>query len=109
MPFFWTRSFNKSLHYTGNGRGYDRVHIDGNLAEMKFLAYYLKDEKVLAVAGMQRSPDIMVLNEAMRLSQMPKASEIESGAETTVAVLAPTTAAPRPACPPNRPRRTLRP
>lgn len=86
MPFFWTRSFNKSLHYTGNGRGYDRVHIDGNLAEMKFLAYYLKDEKVLAVAGMQRSPDIMVLNEAMRLSQMPKASEIESGAETVESI-----------------------
>ena len=53
---------------------------------MKFLAYYLKDEKVLAVAGMQRSPDIIVLNEAMRLSQMPKASEIESGAETVESI-----------------------
>ena len=74
------------MQYTGSGRGYDRVHIEGSLDELKFLAYYLKGDRVLAAAGLQRTPDLMVLNEAMRLGQMPKASDIESGAATVSSI-----------------------
>ena len=86
VPFFWTRNFNKSLQYTGSGRGYERIHIDGRVDDLKFLAYYLKGDRVLAAAGLQRSPDLMVLNEAMRLGLMPSASDIESGAATVASI-----------------------
>jgi len=52
IPFFWTRFYNKALQYTGFAHAWDEVYIDGSLDELKFLAYYIKDDKVLAVAGM---------------------------------------------------------
>lgn len=31
IPFFWTRNYDKSLHYTGYAENFDDVHIEGNL------------------------------------------------------------------------------
>jgi hypothetical protein len=50
-PFFWTRHYNKSLQFVGHNSSYDEVFIQGNPLENKFLAYYIKDNKVIAVAG----------------------------------------------------------
>ena len=50
-PFFWTRHYNKSLQYVGFASSYDTVHVEGDPLANKFLAYYIKDDKVLAVAG----------------------------------------------------------
>jgi hypothetical protein len=50
-PFFWTRHYNKSLQFVGHSSNYDEVFIQGNPLENKFLAYYIKNNKVIAVAG----------------------------------------------------------
>lgn len=50
-PFFWTRHYNKSLQFVGHNSSYDEVFIQGNPMENKFLAFYIKDNKVIAVAG----------------------------------------------------------
>jgi len=42
------------MQYVGYAKSYDDVHIDGSLEECKFVAYYMKDNKVLAAAGMQK-------------------------------------------------------
>ena len=62
IPFFWTRFWDKSLHYTGHASKYDEVFIDGNLKEQNFIAYYLKDERVVAAAAMNRIPHITIIN-----------------------------------------------
>ena len=51
VPFFWTRHYNKSIQYAGYADEFDEVHVEGNLAEGKFTALYIKDNKVKAVAG----------------------------------------------------------
>jgi NADPH-dependent 2,4-dienoyl-CoA reductase/sulfur reductase-like enzyme len=32
IPFFWTRSFDNTLSFTGYTRGWDQIHIIGDLA-----------------------------------------------------------------------------
>lgn len=40
----------QQLRYCGVGAGFDDIIIDGNLDELKFVAYYVKQDKVIAVA-----------------------------------------------------------
>ena len=87
IPFFWTRNYNKSLQYVGNGDGFKEVHITGDLSERKFVAYYINDrDQIIAVAGMNSGPAILTLFEAMQQNLMPRASDIKSGAETPASI-----------------------
>ena len=67
IPFFWTRNYMKTLQYAGYCREFDEVHIDGSLDEGKFVAYYIKDNKIVAFAGLNCGPSIHILKEAMKL------------------------------------------
>ena len=51
IPFFWTRNYNKTVQYIGFAHEFDEVHIQGDVMENKFLAFYIKNGKVLAIAG----------------------------------------------------------
>lgn len=80
IPFFWTRQFNNSLVFTGVTRGWDDLHIVGNLEEMKFVAYYIRkeDDKVLGAAAMGALNSIQIINEAMKNGVMPNAKTIKN-------------------------------
>jgi NADPH-dependent 2,4-dienoyl-CoA reductase/sulfur reductase-like enzyme len=56
VPFFWTMLCGKGLRYTGYGFGYDDVVIHGDVNELKFVAFYTKGDKVIAVATMNNDP-----------------------------------------------------
>lgn len=80
IPFFWTRQFNNSLVFTGVTKGWDDIHIVGDLAEMKFVAYYIRksDDKVLGAAAMNQLNKIQIINEAMRNGVLPSATKIKA-------------------------------
>jgi len=44
-----------------------------------FLAFYVKDERVLAVAGMNRDREMAAIEELMRLDRMPASTRLRSG------------------------------
>ena len=79
IPFFWTRQYNNSLQFTGVTKGWDDIHVIGDLNEMKFLAFYIRksDDKVLGAASMNMLNKIQIVNEAMRNGVMPNASHIK--------------------------------
>lgn len=52
IPFFWTRLWDRTLSYSGYAVGYDEVIIDGSLKDLKFVAYYAKQDKIVASASM---------------------------------------------------------
>ena len=79
VPFFWTKQYGVSFRYVGHAPGWDDCVIDGDVAGRKFLAYYLKENKVVAVFGVGRDPDLCAAEEAMRLAVMPTAAEVRSG------------------------------
>ncbi len=82
IPFFWTRQYNNSLVFTGVTKGWDDLHIVGDLNEMKFVAYYIRksDDKVLGAAAMNSLNMVQMVNEAMRNGVMPSASTVKNPA-----------------------------
>ncbi|BAU63662.1 putative rubredoxin reductase [Stanieria sp. NIES-3757] len=78
IPFFWSGQYDLKLRYVGHATEWDQVVIDGDLKEQKFLAFYVKDRRILAVAGCGRDRDIAAIAELMRLEQMPNADQIQN-------------------------------
>ncbi|MDY8108378.1 FAD-dependent oxidoreductase [Fulvimarina sp. 2208YS6-2-32] len=50
VPFFWSAQYGP-IHYVGHAESYDDIHIEGDVAEGSYTAYYIKDEKVIAAIG----------------------------------------------------------
>lgn len=78
VPFFWTRQFDAGLLYVGRATSWDRIIYRGDLATHDFLAFYIKDDRVLAVAGMNRDREMAAAEELMRLDRMPAPEQLES-------------------------------
>lgn len=77
VPFFWSGQYDIKLRYVGHAEQWDEIKIDGNLNEPEFLAYYLKDNRVMAVAGINRDREIAAISELMRRQQMPDAVTVK--------------------------------
>ncbi|PPS39574.1 apoptosis inducing factor family protein [Chroococcidiopsis sp. TS-821] len=79
VPVFWTMQFQFPLRYVGHATDWDEIIFDGSLPERKFIAFYVKDERVLAAAGSQRDTEMAAIYELMRLDRMPTATELRGG------------------------------
>lgn len=54
VPYFWTIHYKQRLDYVGHAESWDEIVVDGDLEKPAFLAFYLRNGKVQAVAGWQR-------------------------------------------------------
>ena len=77
VPFFWSGQYDLKLRYVGHAEKWDEIFIDGDLKRQEFLAFYLRDNKVMAVAGIDRDREIAAISELMRLDKMPDARSIK--------------------------------
>ena len=87
VPFFWTRQFDAGLIYVGHAPAWDEIIYQGEVSSCDFLAFYLKDERVLAVAGMNRERDMAAVEELFRLDRMPPPARLKERATDFVALL----------------------
>lgn len=69
VPFFWTVLLGKSIRYTGYAEGYTEIIFKGKVEERKFLAFYIKDEKVVAGASFMFDPLVARLAELLAAGQ----------------------------------------
>lgn len=58
VPMFWTIQYGQQLDYIGHASGKDDLVIRGDLDARDFIAYFLRDGKVSAAAGMGRDRDM---------------------------------------------------
>jgi len=58
VPFFWTIHFMKRLDYAGHAERWDEIVVDGDLEKPEFLAFYVQDGVVRAVAGWDRDREM---------------------------------------------------
>ncbi|XP_067306716.1 apoptosis inducing factor mitochondria associated 4 [Pseudorasbora parva] len=65
VPYFWTMLLGKSIRYTGYGEGYTDIVFKGSTEERKFLAFYIKDEEVVAAASLNFDPAVASLAEML--------------------------------------------
>jgi NADPH-dependent 2,4-dienoyl-CoA reductase/sulfur reductase-like enzyme/nitrite reductase/ring-hydroxylating ferredoxin subunit len=61
VPFFWTIQYFKQLDYIGHAAKWDRIVLQGDMETPEFLAYYVKDGRVAAAAGLDRGDDTAAL------------------------------------------------
>ncbi|KAI9512976.1 flavoprotein [Russula earlei] len=78
VPIFWSAQ-GQQLRYCGIDVGHDDIYIQGDPAELKFIAYYIKGGKVTAVASMQNDPVVSKASELFRLGLMPSVDTIKAG------------------------------
>ena len=77
VPFFWTRQFGVGLLYVGRATSWDEIVYRGEVSSRDFLAFYVKDNRVLAVAGMNRDAEMAAVEELMRLDRMPGPEQLK--------------------------------
>jgi 3-phenylpropionate/trans-cinnamate dioxygenase ferredoxin reductase subunit len=48
LPYFYTDQYDLGMEYIGHGEGYDQVVVRGDLASREFIAFWLRDGRVIA-------------------------------------------------------------
>ncbi|ELR53889.1 Apoptosis-inducing factor 3 [Bos mutus] len=77
VPYLWTAMFGKSLRYAGYGEGFDDVIIQGDLDELKFVAFYTKGDEVISVASMNYDPIVSKVAEVLASGRTIRKREVE--------------------------------
>jgi hypothetical protein len=77
VPFFWTRQFDVGLVYVGHAASWDEIIYRGDVAAHDFLAFFVKGNRVLAVAGMNRDQEMAAAEELLRLGYMPTREQLQ--------------------------------
>ncbi|XP_078536284.1 apoptosis-inducing factor 3-like [Lissotriton helveticus] len=78
VPFFWTSLFGKSLRYAGYGEGYTDILVKGKPEELTFLAFYIKDDIVVAIASMNFDPAVAQVAEMLLSGRKISREEAQS-------------------------------
>jgi NADPH-dependent 2,4-dienoyl-CoA reductase/sulfur reductase-like enzyme len=78
VPFFWTAQFGVKLRYVGHASQWDEIVVDGDIPQQIFIAYFVKDGRVLAAAGVNRDQEMAALQELLRRDLLPKADKLKS-------------------------------
>jgi hypothetical protein len=79
VPFFWTRQFDAGLVYVGHATSWDEIIFQGDMSTQNFLAFYVKGNRVRAVAGMNRDRDMAAVEALMRDGRMLTPDQLRGG------------------------------
>ncbi|XP_078523163.1 apoptosis-inducing factor 3 isoform X1 [Lissotriton helveticus] len=77
VPYLWTAMFGKSIRYAGHGEGFDDVIIQGDIDELTFVAFYTRNEEVIAVASMNYDPIVSKVAEVMASGKPIRKRDVE--------------------------------
>lgn len=55
VPYFWTMLFGKGIRYAGHGK-YDDILYYGSVDDLKFIAFYLQNDRVIAASSCSMDP-----------------------------------------------------
>ncbi len=78
VPFFWTTQAGLNLRYVGHTNNWDNIIIHGDLSSREFIAFYVKDNRVVAAAGNKRDKEIAAIEELIRLNKLPTPEALKS-------------------------------
>ncbi|KAJ1534540.1 hypothetical protein HK096_003745 [Nowakowskiella sp. JEL0078] len=81
VPYFWTSFLGKSVRYAGHAHSFDDVIIEGSInpENLGFVAFFVKDDKVLAIASLAKDPVVSHGAELLRLGKFPEPKKIREG------------------------------
>ncbi|XP_064382581.1 apoptosis-inducing factor 3-like [Halichondria panicea] len=76
IPYFWTVQYGKSVRYCGHALSWDEIIYNGSPEENKFAAFYVKDDKVMAVSSLNFDPVVSQCAELMYQGRMPSGAQL---------------------------------
>jgi NADPH-dependent 2,4-dienoyl-CoA reductase/sulfur reductase-like enzyme/nitrite reductase/ring-hydroxylating ferredoxin subunit len=79
VPYFWTAQFEPYLFYVGHAAQWDEIIWHGTPAERRFVAFYVKNNQVLAAAGMGYDYGMAYIAELMRAGRLPSPEALKKG------------------------------
>ncbi len=79
IPFFWSGQFGKQLRYVGHAVKWDDTIIDGTLAEYDFSVYYVRENRIIAAAAINRDQQMTAFAECLRRKLVPAPEEVRRG------------------------------
>ncbi|CAB1353125.1 unnamed protein product [Coregonus sp. 'balchen'] len=77
VPYYWTVLLGKNIRYTGYGEGYTDIVVKGKVEEQKFLAFYIKDDEVIAAASLNYDPAVSAVAERFAAGNVITKKEAE--------------------------------
>ena len=77
VPFFWTKQGDLSLGYVGHAPDWDEIIYDGEPVSKEFIAYFIKDGKILAAAANYRDPELDAIEELFRMNKLPSPNQVK--------------------------------
>jgi NADPH-dependent 2,4-dienoyl-CoA reductase/sulfur reductase-like enzyme/nitrite reductase/ring-hydroxylating ferredoxin subunit len=66
VPFFWTKQYDMSIKYVGYAMGYNKIVFRGDVESDSFLAGYYNSKRLLAVAGLGKPEEIIIMSELLK-------------------------------------------
>jgi 3-phenylpropionate/trans-cinnamate dioxygenase ferredoxin reductase subunit len=66
VHWFWSDQYEHNLQYVGDAIAWDEIVLRGSLEERSFVAFYVKDGIVEAVAGLDRGRDVRRARDLVR-------------------------------------------
>ena len=87
VPFFWTQQAGMNLRYVGFVKDWDEILIDGNVKDKKFVAYYIKDNVVMAAAGINRDKEMDAIHLLMKEQKLPEVEALRDNSADILALI----------------------
>ncbi|XP_075887955.1 apoptosis-inducing factor 3 [Nelusetta ayraudi] len=78
VPFYWTVLLGKTIRYAGYGEGYTETVMKGKLEDKKFLAFYIKNNEVVAAASLNYDPAVSAVAQRLVEGKVITKREAES-------------------------------
>jgi NADPH-dependent 2,4-dienoyl-CoA reductase/sulfur reductase-like enzyme/nitrite reductase/ring-hydroxylating ferredoxin subunit len=78
IPYFWTHQAGLDIRYVGYVKNWDDIIYWGEVRSKKFLAFYVKNNKVAAAAGNNFDKEIASIEMLMKLNRMPAPKELKN-------------------------------
>lgn len=79
VPFFWTEQFEPYMLYVGYAPNWDEIIWHGQAKDREFVAFYVKNGRVAAAAGMGYDYGMAYIAEALRAGRVPAAPALREG------------------------------
>jgi NADPH-dependent 2,4-dienoyl-CoA reductase/sulfur reductase-like enzyme/nitrite reductase/ring-hydroxylating ferredoxin subunit len=79
IPFFWTSQVGIQFRYVGHVRDWDDLIVEGDISKGSFIAFFVKNDKVQAAAGVKYDKEIAAVEELMRRNAMPSPGDLKGG------------------------------
>jgi apoptosis-inducing factor 3 len=79
VPFFWTEQYEPFLYYVGYVADWDEIIWHGKPKDRKFVAFYVKGDRILAAAGCEHDHGMAYIAEMIRTDSLPTPAQLRAG------------------------------